>query len=70
MNYLLQQSFYNATKPDADFVFSRVLGQKLETLSSHDISDKENVSLKRRSSYYNRAFSYEVTAAILDYQKQ
>ena len=26
INYLLQQSFYSATNPDAVFVFSRVLG--------------------------------------------
>ena len=32
-------------------MFSRVLGQKLGMLSSHDSNNKENVSLKTRSSY-------------------
>ena len=44
-------------------MFSRVLGQKLGMLNSHDSNNKENVSLKTRSSYFKplRIFLGQVT---------
>ena len=62
--YLLWQSFYSL--PPILMVilmFSRVLGQKLGMLSSHDSNNKEKVSLKTRSSYFKplRIFLGHVT---------